>query len=196
MEVIALVVLFVIGIFLATGFLSIMSADRVSTRLARSWGIYAAQHQYAFTTGQTPERAFRIRGSREGLDFLLETDTEGRLVTRLVAYTSSPPVSRVVATLGRGRGDDSKGSKAPTGDEHFDRVFDVRASEAPAVETVLRPTVRMALQRFPTPMIGAGLRLVVDGDKVILEWAGGEVDPNQIDAAHAIVRELCCSPSA
>jgi hypothetical protein len=40
-------------------------------------------------------------------------------------------------------------------------------------------------------MVGAGLRLVVDGDRVMVEWAGGEVDPTEIAAAHAILREVC-----
>ena len=79
----------------------------------------------------------------------------------------------------------------PTGDPHFDRLFDVRASDATAVERVLRPAVRMALQRFPMRMVGAGLRLVVDGDEVMVEWAGGEVDPNEIEAGHAILGEVC-----
>ncbi len=191
MEVIALVVLYVIGIFLVSGFFLTVSADRVRARLVQTWGAYAARNRHAFTKGQTPERAFRIQGARDGQEFLLETDTRGGLVTRLVAQTSSPPVSRVVATVGRARDGDSKGLKVPTGDPHFDRVFDVRAFDTHAVEVVLRSNVRMALQRFPLPMVGARLRLVVDGEEVIVEWAGGEVDPMQIEAAHTVVRELC-----
>lgn len=51
--------------------------------------------------------------------------------------------------------------------------------------------MRQALQRFPTPMVGKALRLAVEHDRVVIEWAGGDVDPAPIDAAHAILREVC-----
>jgi hypothetical protein len=40
-------------------------------------------------------------------------------------------------------------------------------------------------------MVGKALRLAVEHDTVIIEWAGGDVDPAPIEAAHAILREVC-----
>jgi hypothetical protein len=39
-------------------------------------------------------------------------------------------------------------------------------------------------------MVGKALRLAVEGDEVTVEWAGGDVDPAAIDAAHSILREV------
>jgi hypothetical protein len=190
LELLGLVVLYLLGSFIATGFFFVTSASRRGEQLVRVWSAYAKRRRYQFVEGKTPERPFRITGSRETLAFLLEVDTRDAVVTRLVAHAAESAGGRVVATLGRTRRGETAG-RMPTGDPHFDRLFDVRASDATAVERVLRPAVRMALQRFPMRMVGAGLRLVVDGDEVMVEWAGGEVDPNEIEAGHAILGEVC-----
>jgi hypothetical protein len=188
--VIAYFGLLVIGVFVVAGLVVASASDRRRVALAAAWGAYAARHHYAFVDGRTPERAFRIQGSREGIDFTLETDTRGTLVTRLVARRLESSEGRVVAALGGGRRGESDGAKAATGDRHFNHVFDVRASAPLVVDTVLPSAVRLALQRFPTPMVGKALRLAIDGDEVTVEWAGGAVDPALIDAAHTILREV------
>jgi hypothetical protein len=181
----------VMGMFFGTGLLIASAADRRRVSLADAWRAYAVRHRYAFAEGTTPERAFSIQGSREGLEFSLETDTRGSLVTRLRAHRHQPCRGRVIAAVGRSRRGESDGAKASSGDRHFDQVFDVRASDPLAAKEVLRPSVREALQRFPSPMVGKALRLAVDHDVVILEWAGGDVDPTPIEAAHAILGEVC-----
>jgi len=137
-----------------------------------------------------PEQPFRVTGSREELDFVLEVDARRGVVTRLVARVPWSVVGRVVAAQGRGRRRETTG-KMPTGDLHFDHLFDVRASDVRAVDKVLRPAVRMALMRFPMRMVGGGLRLAVEDDEVVVEWAGGEIHPAELDAAHAILGEVC-----
>jgi hypothetical protein len=190
LELVGLVVLDFLGAFLAGGFFFVATTSRRGEDLTRTWGAYAARWRYHFAQGTTPERPFRITGSREGLDFFLEVDTRNGVATRLITRTPQSAVGRIVAAQGRGRRHEAA-VKALTGDLHFNRVFDVRASDAQAVERVLRPAVRMALMRFPMRMLGAGLRLVVDGDQVIIEWAGGEVDVSELNAAHAIPGEVC-----
>jgi|HubBroStandDraft_1064217.scaffolds.fasta_scaffold356902_1 hypothetical protein len=181
----------VMGMFFGTGLLIASAADRRRVSLAEVWRAYAARHRYAFAEGTTPERAFSIQGSREGVEFILETDTRGSLVTRLRTRRLQPYRGRVIAALGRSRRGEADGGKTSSGDRHFDQLFDVRASDPLAAEEVLRPQVRQALQRFPTPMVGKALRLAVEHDTVIIEWAGGDVDPAPIEAAHAILREVC-----
>jgi hypothetical protein len=173
-----------------TGFIFVTRSSRRAEHLARTWGAYAARRRYTFEKGPTPERPFRIRGHRDSIDFRLEADARGDVVTRLLAHTRSSASGRVVAALGKGRRGDSDGPVAATEDPHFDRLFEVRASSPHEAAAVLRPEVRMALQRFPPRMIGVGLRLVVSGDEVLVEWAGGDVIPAEIDAAHTIVREV------
>jgi hypothetical protein len=191
-EFVGILILYFLGIFFVGGFALLVLADRRDAGLAQSWRAYARRHGYAFAGRQTPDRPFRIRGARAGIEFLLETDTRDGLRTRLVARTAAGPLDgRVVAALGRGRARESDGERTPTGDAHFDRVFDVRGTAARDVEVVLREPVRRALQQFPTPMVGAALRLVVDGDEVLVEWAGGEVDSARLDAGHAILRAAC-----
>jgi hypothetical protein len=193
-EFVGILITFYLGVFFVSGFVVLLRADRRDVGLTRSWSAYAARRGYAFTRRRTPDRAFRIEGSRDGIAFQLETDTGRRLVTRLIAQTASPAAGRMVASSGQGRAGDFEGPRAMTGDAAFDPRFYVRASDARDAETVLRPAVRRALQQFPMPMVGAGLRLVVDGDEVVVEWAGGEVDAPRIDAAHAILREVCGAP--
>jgi hypothetical protein len=188
--VIAYFGLLVIGAFVMAGLVVASVADRRRVGLAQAWRAYAARYQYSFVDGRTPERAFRIQGSRDGIDFTLETDTRGTLVTRLVAHKLESSEGRVVASLGGGRRGEPDGARAATGDRHFDHVFEVRASAPLVVNAVLTPSVRLALQRFPTPMVGKALRLAVEGDEVTVEWAGGDVDPVPIDAAHTILREV------
>ncbi|MGD0527942.1 MAG: hypothetical protein ABSE49_22605 [Polyangiaceae bacterium] len=195
MEFFGLLVLYFLVIFFVAGFVVVVMADRRDTGLAEAWRAYAKRHRYTFSGRQSPDRAFRIVGSRDGIDFRLETDTRRGIVTRLLAHTPASHGGRVVASLGGAGNRESDGPRTATGDAAFDGVFDVRASEARVVEIVLGPEVRAALQRFPTPMIGAGLRLVVDGDEALVEWAGGAVEPSRLEAAHAILRPLCASPS-
>jgi hypothetical protein len=194
LELVGLVVLYFIGSFLVTGFFFVTSSSRRGERLAQTWGAYAARRRYHFSPGTTPERPLRIAGSRGALDFVLEVHARDAVFTRLVARAPWSGVGRVVAVQGRGRRGE-KSWKMTTGDAHFDRLFDVRATDERAVRRVLRPDVRMALQRFPMRMIGAGLRLAVDGNEVVVEWAGGEVQDAEIDAAHAILGKVC-SPAA
>jgi hypothetical protein len=191
-EFFGLVVLYFLGIFFVGGFAVLVLADRRDVGLVQAWRGYARRHRYAFAGRQTPDRAFRIRGTRDGVEFRLETDTRHGILTRLVARNAAAPLDgRVVAALGRGRASDDDGPRTPTGDAHFDRVFDVRGTAASDVDMVLRETVRRALQRFPMPMVGGALRLVVDGDEILVEWAGGEVDPARLDAGHAILLAVC-----
>jgi hypothetical protein len=188
--VIAYFGLLVMGAFVVAGLVVASAADRRRVGLAEAWGAYAARHRYSFFDGRTPERAFCIQGSRDGIDFTLETDTRGILVTRLIAHKLESSDGRVVAALGAGRRGASDGAKVATGDRHFDHVFEVRASAPLVVDAVLAPAVRLALQRFPTPMVGKALRLAVEGDEVTIEWAGGVVDAAPLDAAHTILREV------
>jgi hypothetical protein len=190
MEIVGLVVLYFLGSFVFVGFFFVTSSSRRGERLDRSWGAYAARQGYRFVRGKTPERPFVITGSRDGLDFVLEVDARDAVVTRLTARASRSAAGRVVAAAGRARRGETP-EKVPTGDAHFDRLFDVRATDARAVQQVLGPGVRLALQRFPMHMVGAGLALVVDGDQARVEWAGGEVDRARLGAAHAVLREVC-----
>ncbi len=193
MEVLGLFVLYVLGLAAGAGFLLVSSASRTKARLVASWGSYAARHRYAFAPGEAVEQPLRVRGTRDGVDFLIEASGRRGPIARLVMQARSP-LSLVVATLGRGA-DGSRGARVSTGDAHFDRSFEVRASDALAVETVLSTPVRLALQRFPTPMVGASLRLTVEGERIAVEWGAGEADAGQVDAAHAIVRALRGAPA-
>jgi len=190
LEFVGIAILYFLGAFFVAGFFVVVSSSRRDERLTRTWGAYAARQRYQVAQRMAPERPFRVTGSREALDFVLEVDARRGIVTRLVARAPWFVVGRVVAAQGRGRRRETTG-KMPTGDPHFDRLFDIRASDAAAVETVLRPAVRMALMRFPMRMVGGGLRLVVEDDEVIVEWAGGEIHPAELDAAHAILAEVC-----
>jgi hypothetical protein len=190
LEFVGLLVLYFLGAFFVAGFFFVVASTRRDERLSRTWSAYAARRRYHVAQSMAPERPFRITGSREALDFVLEVDARHWVVTRLIARASWSAVGRVVAAQGRGRRAETTG-KRPTGDLHFDHLFDVRASDAPAVARVLRPAVRMALMRFPTRMVGAGLRLVMDDDEVIVEWAGGEIEPAELDGAHAVLGEVC-----
>jgi hypothetical protein len=194
-EFVGLLVLYFLLLFFVAGFFLVVMADRRDAGLADSWRAYARRHRYTFAGRQSPDRAFRILGSRDGIAFRLETDTRRGIVTRLLAHTPTPHGGRVVASLGAAGTSESDGPRTETGDPAFDRAFHVRASDVAVVETALGPEVRAALQRFPTPMIGAGLRLVVDRDEVLVEWAGGAVEPTRLEAALAILRPLCASPS-
>ena len=190
LEVLGLVVLYFLGFFFVGGFFFVRSTNRRGEHLTRTWSSYAAERRYEFAPGTAPEWPFHITGSRDALDFRLEVDARNALVTRLVARPTTSAVGRVVATRGRVRRGETMG-KRRTGDAHFDSLFDVYASDAHAAEMGLRPAVRMALQRFPMRMVGAGLRLALDGDEAIVEWTGGEVEPAELDAAHANLREVC-----
>ena len=195
MEFVGLLVLYFLIIFFVAGFVVVVMADRRDRGLADSWRAYAKRHRYTFAGRQSPDRAFRILGSRDGIAFRLETDTRRGVVTRLLAHAPTPHGGRLVASLGAAGTSESDGPRTATGDAAFDRAFHVRASDAAVVESALGPDVRRALQRFPTPMIGAGLRLVVDRDEVLVEWAGGAVEAARLEAAHAILRPLCASSS-
>jgi hypothetical protein len=190
LEFVGVVILYFLGAFFVAGFFFVVASSRRDERLTRTWSAYAARRRYHVSQGMAPERPVRIAGSREALDFFLEVDARNGVVTRLVARASWSAVGRVVAAQGRGRRRETTG-KMPTGDVHFDHLFDVRGSDARAVERVLRPAVRMALMRFPMRMVGGGLRLAVEDDEVVVEWAGGETDPVELDAAHAILGEVC-----
>jgi hypothetical protein len=188
LEFVGIAILYFLGAFFVAGFFVVVSSSRRDERLTRTWGAYAARQRYQVAQRMAPEQPFRVTGSREALDFVLEVDARRGVVTRLVAR--APAVGRVVAARGRGRRRETA-AKMPTGDLHFDGLFDVRASDAPSLERVLRPAVRMALMRFPMRMVGGGLRLVAEDDEVLVEWAGGDIDPVELDAAHAILGEVC-----
>jgi hypothetical protein len=190
LELLALLVIYFLATFLWTGVFAVTASSRKVERLVRSWSAYARRQRYQFEEATSPERPFRIVGRRDGVDFVLEVQLRSAVVTRLLARAPSPAPARVVATLGRARSGEP-GERVPTGDAHFDSLFDVRASDADAVARMLGPAVRMALQRFPLRMVGGSLRLVQDGEDVIVEWAEGDVDPGALDAAHAILREVC-----
>jgi hypothetical protein len=158
--IIAYLVLLFVAATLWSFILVTRAADKRRGSMASAWSRYAARHGYEFAGGTTLERAFTIRGVRGGISFTLSTYARERIVTRLVAPAPFPLEGRVVAALGQARGRDANTPEAATGDAHFDRLFDVHASVPTAAGAVLGPDVRRALQRFPAPMMGQGLRLV------------------------------------
>jgi hypothetical protein len=181
-----------IAICLFVGVVLIGGAERRRSRLSQTWGAYAARQGYSFVEGASHERPFRIEGSRDGVDFAIETTRRSGSrvpVTCLSARASVPTGIRLSAALGEGRRGEADGPIAPTGDPHFDHVFEVRASDPAGSGSVLRPGLREALQRFPLPMFRQGLRLTIDGAELALEWAGDEPSPSELLSAHAIIRE-------
>jgi hypothetical protein len=157
------------------------------TRAARVLAQYAHVREHRFIPAPKRPRGSspRVEGTRDDVAFVLDFyRLGGNLRTRVCVLTKGRAPKIIVAQRSAfSRTFDSDRGAVTMGDESFDRAYRVTCNAVEDAE-VLGPETRKSLLRLDRR---SDVWLESNGSKVVLSWAGIEMDPLCFDAARDAV---------